>query len=147
MTALRFTSLASLLALLTLVAAIAPRAASAQEGAGAGQPRLFELRTYTAEKGKLEALERRFRDHTLRLFAKHGMEVIGFWKPVDDEGESNRLVYLLAFPSQQARDAAWSAFGKDPEWQQAYAESHRDGPLVKKVESIRLDPTEYSPLR
>ena len=109
--------------------------------------RAFELRTYTAEKGKLEALEKRFRDHTMRLFAKHGMEVIGFWKPAAEEGEDRKLFYLLAFPSQAARNDAWSAFGKDPEWQRVYQESHRDGPLVKKIESTRLDPTDYSPLR
>ena len=108
--------------------------------------RAFELRIYTPEKGKMEALERRFRDQTLRLFAKHGMEVIGFWKPNAVEGEQQTLIYLLAYPSHEARNAAWTAFGKDPEWQAVYAESHEDGPLVKKVESTRLDPTDYSPL-
>jgi len=109
--------------------------------------RAFELRVNTAEKGKLEALERRFRGHTLGLFAKHGMEVIGFWKPAAAEEQEGTLVYLLAYPSHEARDKSWTAFGNDPEWQKVYKESHADGPLVKKVESTQLDPTDYSPLK
>jgi hypothetical protein len=110
-------------------------------------PRAFELRIYTANDGKLEALHRRFREHTVGLFEKHGMQVVGFWVPTDGAEAANTLVYLLAYPSQESRDASWKAFMDDPEWKKVYEESHRDGPLVKKVESRKLDPTDYSPMR
>src|SRR5262249_9409013 len=80
----------------------------------------YELRTYTAAPGKLEELHKRFRDHTMKLFKKHGMEVVGFWGPTDKEkGSENTLVYVLAFPSREARDKAWKAFQADPDWQKA----------------------------
>jgi hypothetical protein len=132
------------LATMTLVALAQARGATAQE---AQDTRAFELRIYTAEDGKLEALHRRFRDHTVGLFKKHGMEVIGFWVPATGDEAVNTLVYLMAYPSQEARDASWKAFIDDPEWKAVYAESHQDGPLVKKVESKKLDPTDYSPMK
>lgn len=143
----RFTVAMLLVLAASMVALVPPARGQDTPAAGAGAPRAFELRVYTADKGKLEALERRFREHTLALFEKHGMEVIGFWKPTADEGDPDTLVYLLAYPSQEARNQSWTAFGKDPEWQRVYAETNRDGNLVKKVESTRLDPTDYSPLR
>lgn len=108
--------------------------------------RVYELRTYTAHPGKLEALHARFRDHTNALFVKHGMTLIGYWTPVED-GADNTLIYLLAHENRDAAQASWSAFKDDPEWKQAYADSHKDGPLVEKVESRFLNPTDYSPLR
>lgn len=114
-------------------------------GAADGQ-RVFELRIYTAADGKLEALHGRFREHTVELFKKHGMEVIGFWSPVGEKA-GNTLVYLLAYPSQQARETMWKAFTDDPEWKRVYAESQQDGTLVTKVESTMLEPTDYSPLK
>ena len=113
----------------------------------AGQ-RVFEQRTYIANEGKLEALHARFRDHTNDLFQKHGITVIGYWVPQDEkDGKANTLVYLLAFPSREAAKTAWAAFGADPEWQKAKAESEKDGVLVGKVISVYLDPTDYSPLK
>jgi hypothetical protein len=117
----------------------------AQEGAA--PERLFELRTYVAAEGKIEDLHSRFRDHTTRLFEKHGMTVIGYWMPTQGEGADKTLVYLLAFPSQEARGKAWSAFMNDPEWKRVYEESHKNGPLVEKLDSKLLDPTDYSPLK
>lgn len=108
--------------------------------------RVFELRTYTAAPGKMDALNARFREHTIGLFEKQGMEVIGFWQPTGEEG-ANTLVYLMAYPSQEKRDAMWKAFGEDPEWKKVYAESQKDGPLVTKVESKMLGPTDYSPMK
>ena len=108
--------------------------------------RAFELRIYTAAEGKLEALHRRFRDHTIGLFEKHGMTVVGFWTP-KEEGADNTLVYLLAYPSHEARSEAWKAFIDDPEWKRVYAESQKDGRLVAKVESKMLAPTDYSPMK
>jgi hypothetical protein len=110
--------------------------------------RCFEIRTYTAAPGKLEELHARFRNHTMKLFKKHGMEVVGFWGPTDKEkGSENTLVYVLAFPSREARDKAFRAFGADPEWQKARAESEKNGRLAEKVESVILMATDYSPIK
>lgn len=113
----------------------------------AGQ-RVYELRTYTTNPGKLEALHQRFRDHTCELFRKHGMELVGFWTPIEErDGKGNKLVYLLAFPNREAARKSWAAFSEDPEWKRVYAESHKDGVIVGKVESVYLDPTDYSALK
>jgi hypothetical protein len=109
--------------------------------------RVFELRTYYAAPGKMEALHARFRDHTCKLFQKHGMTLVGFWSPTDAQQASNRMVYILAFPSKAAADKAWEAFRTDPEWLKAKAESERNGKLVERVESVYLNPTDYSPLK
>jgi hypothetical protein len=137
-------ALASLVALATLAwvgGASAPSAAAAPVAT-----RVFELRTYHAAEGKIDALHARFRDHTLELFAKHGLEVIGFWVP-QEEGDSHSLTYLLAFPSNEARQAAWAAFAADPEWKEVAAESQKDGKLLTKIDSTMFDPTDYSPMQ
>jgi len=111
---------------------------------------LYELRTYHAAAGKLEALHARFRDHTNAIFRKHGMEVIAYWVPIDGTtgaAADYTLVYILAYPSLEARKAAWEAFGKDPDWIAAKTESEKDGKLVEKVDSVFLAPTDYSPLK
>lgn len=115
--------------------------------ASADEPRLFEQRIYTAHEGKLDALNQRFREHTCRLFEKHGMELIGFWVPTDPERSKDTLIYILAYPSQEARDASWKAFIDDPEWKAAYEASHADGPLVKGVESVFMTGTDYSAIK
>ena len=110
--------------------------------------RVFEMRTYTTNEGKLEALHKRFREHTNRLFQKHGIEIVGYWTPQDEkDGKADKLIYLLAYPSRKAADASWKAFRADPEWQMAVQESQKGGVLVKKVESVFLDPTDYSPIK
>ena len=110
--------------------------------------RCYELRTYVAAPGKLEDLHARFRNHTIKLFKKHGMEVVGFWGPTDkDKGSEDTLVYLMAYPSRAARDAAWKAFQADPDWQKARAESERNGKLTAKVESVMLASTDYAPVK
>jgi NIPSNAP protein len=109
--------------------------------------RVFELRTYTALPGKIDALHARFRDHTLKLFEKHGMTVAGFWKPADEQQAKRQLVYLLAFPSLEAAAQIWNAFQADPEWKTVKAASEKDGPLVEKIDSVFLKPTDYSPLK
>jgi hypothetical protein len=113
----------------------------------AADARVFELRTYYANPGKMAALHARFRDHTCKLFEKHGMTCVGFWSPIDPKESEEVLVYLLAYPSKEAADKAWKAFRDDPEWQKAKAESEKDGPLVKKAESKYLTPTDYSKLK
>ncbi len=110
--------------------------------------RCFEIRTYYAAPGKLEELHARFRNHTMRFFKKHGMEVVGFWGPTDKEkGSENTLVYILAYPSRAARDQAWEAFRNDPEWQKARDESEKNGRLAEKIDSVILMATDYSPIR
>jgi hypothetical protein len=94
--------------------------------------RVFEMRTYHAAPGKLDALHSRFRDHTLRLFAKHGIASLGYWTPI--ENPDNLLIFVLAYPGRKARDTRWKAFVEDPEWISAKAASEKDGPLVARVE-------------
>ena len=103
---------------------------------------VYELRTYTAHEGKLDALEQRFRNHTMALFEKHGIINISYWKPLD---QPNTLIYLVAHPSQFAAATAWQAFGNDPEWQAVYAESIADGRLVENIQRTFMQPTDYSP--
>jgi hypothetical protein len=110
-------------------------------------PRLFELRIYTTHPGKLDALNQRFRDHTNRLFQKHGMELVAYWTPVEGEEAQNTLIYVLAYPNREAREKSWQAFREDPAWIKARTESEKDGPIVQRVESKFLAPTDYSPIR
>ena len=110
----------------------------------AADSRAFELRTYTTEPGKLEALHARFRDHTTAIFDTHGMTNVGYWIPADTP---NTLVYLLAHESREAAAQSWQAFRDDPDWQRAYQASRVDGPLVANVESIFLTATDYSAMK
>ncbi len=128
---------------LSLTAIRIERASAADQAEGG---RLFEMRTYTANDGKMADLHKRFRDHTNRLFQKHGMTLIGYWTPDGPDAE-NTLVYILAYPNREAREQSWKAFMADPEWQAAYKASHANGPLVKKAESKFLNPTDYSPIK
>lgn len=109
--------------------------------------RYFEMRTYIAHVGKTEAMHARFQNHTHRLFLKHGMEPIGYWTPASGENADRTLVYILAFPSKEAREASWKAFVSDLEWNQAKSQSEKDGPLVEKIISTPLTPTDYSPIQ
>ena len=115
------------------------------QDASPGKDRVFEMRTYYTPKAASPALNKRFREHTCELFKKHGMELIGFWTPVEEkDGKSNKLVYILAYPSMEAREASWKAFQADPEWKKARDASEEDGKIVEKVESVFLNPTDYS---
>jgi hypothetical protein len=109
--------------------------------------RVFELRTYTAPDGKLDDLLARFRNHTMRIFEKHGMTNIGYWLPQDETLRQNTLVYLLAHPSREAADQAWRNFSADPEWQRVAEESQRDGRIVASVQRMWLDPTDFSQMK
>ena len=106
--------------------------------------RLFEMRVYYAAEGKLEALHKRFRDHTLGLFAKHGMTSLGYFTPTGPNPE-RKLVYFLAYPDRSARDASWKAFLNDADWKAAKAESERQGTLVARIENTFLVATDFSP--
>ena len=109
--------------------------------------RTFELRTYHANPGKLEDLHRRFREHTIRLFKKHGMTIVGFWAPTAPAAATSTLVYVLAYASDEAREASWKAFGNDPEWIAVRDASERNGKLVAKVESVMMKATDYSDVK
>jgi len=132
----------------TAPAAQPPKPTLAPSPSLAKDSRCFEIRTYYAAPGKLEDLHARFRDHTVKLFKKHGMQIVGFWGPTDKEaGSENKLVYILAYPSREAREAAWKTFGADPDWQAARKKSEENGRLVEKVESTILMATDYSPVK
>ena len=132
----------------TFAAGVSVGRRTAESPAGADAPqRVFELRTYTTAPGRLPALQRRFREHTMGIFARHGMTNVGYWVPEDSARATNTLVYILAHPSRAEAARNWTAFGQDPEWQRVQAASEADGKIVEKVESVFLDPTDYSPIR
>lgn len=139
--------------LLIILSTLATCALAAQTAVGDDQdtatakgPHLFEQRIYTTADGKLPNLHARFRDHTNYLFVKHGIQLIGYWTPTD---KPNTLIYILAYPSKDAREASWKAFMADAEWQRVWAESKENagGSIVTNVESIFMTPTDYSPIR
>ena len=122
--------------------------ASFSEAARAEQgPRVFELRTYTAPEGKLGDLHKRFRDHTLRLFERHGMTNVVYLKPLDAPLADTTLVYLLAHPSREAAKANWAKFAADPEWKKVAIESQVNGRILTKVDSVFLEAADYSPMK
>lgn len=125
---------------LSLVAATAVLAQSEEPAGNA----CYELRVYYAADGKLDALHSRFRDHTCKLFEKHGITNIGYWTPI--ENPDRKLYYIISCPDRAARDASFKAFGEDPEWQAVVAESEKHGKLVTKVESTFLHLNDYSPV-
>ena len=130
---------------LSFVVALAVQSARAEDKKK--DNRLFELRTYTTHEGKLKALHARFRDHTNAIFKSHGMQLVGYWTPTDKKTSENTLVYILAYPNMESRTKAWRAFLRDPKWQKAFKASRKDGPIVKKVTSQFLSPTDYSPIK
>jgi hypothetical protein len=108
---------------------------------------VYELRTYTAVEGRLPALLARFRDHTLKLFEKHGMESVGYWVPADPPRSQNTLYYILRHKSREAAKASWDAFRADPAWIKVQKESEANGKIVDRVESVFLTPTDFSKLK
>jgi len=128
--------------LLGLIAATPPSLPAADKDKPM-DTRVFEMRTYYAAPGKLDALNARFRDHTCKLFEKHGMTNLGYWMPI--ENPDSKLIYILAYPSKEAREKSWKDFGADPDWKKAQSESEVNGKLVAKVEQAFLSATDYSP--
>lgn len=108
------------------------------------KPRVFELRTYTTNEGKLPDLQKRFRDHTTEIFKHHGITNIGYFVP---EEKPNTLIYIIAHESRAQATKNWDAFRADPEWQKVSKASEENGKIVTKVESVFMDPTDYSPLK
>ena len=111
------------------------------------ESKVFELRTYTATPGNLDSLHARFRDHTTRIFRKHGMEVVAYWAPTEGEEAENTLVYVLEHQSRAAADASWQAFIADPEWAEVAAASNANGPILAGIEKLFMKATDYSPLQ
>jgi|ERR1039457_3219636 hypothetical protein len=109
--------------------------------------RVFELRTYTCYEGKLPDLLARFRNHTMRIFEKHGMTNIAYWVPQDAPASQNTLTYVIAHASREAAKRNWDEFRQDPEWQKVQKDSEANGKLVSKVESVFMDPTNFSPMK
>ncbi|HTU99767.1 MAG TPA: NIPSNAP family protein [Luteitalea sp.] len=108
---------------------------------------VYELRTYYTHPGKLVDLNKRFRDHTTRIFEKHGMTNIGYWVPQDEPAHSNTLIYVIAHASREQAKKNWDAFRVDPEWQKVKTESEAAGPIVTKVDSVYMDAVDYSKLK
>lgn len=116
--------------------------------AAAQASRVFEIRTYTSpDAAKLQALHARFRNHTMRIFQKHGMTSIGYFAPQDTPLSQNTLIYVIAHASRAQAQKNWDEFRADPEWQKVAAESNVNGNIVAKVDSVFADATDYSPLK
>jgi hypothetical protein len=117
------------------------------QSAGTTPARVFEIRTYHTFPGRLDALHKRFREHTLRMFEKHGMTNIAYWSFQDSPAKENTLIYVISHASREQAKANWAAFIADPEWKKIADESQRDGKIVEKIESVFVDATDYSPLK
>src|SRR5436190_14906392 len=124
-----------------VVAGLAGAMTRAAQGGKKVDTRVFEMRIYYAHPGKMVALHARFRDHTNKLFVKHGMTLIGYWSPIDAKEAERKLIYILAYPSKEAADKSWQTFRNDPDWKKARDASEVNGVLVEKVDSIFLNPT------
>ena len=114
---------------------------------GKGDGRLFELRTYTCLPGRLPNLTTRFKDHTLKLFEKQGMQNLMYFNTVEKDGGQPKLVYLLAHKNQDEATKSWAAFRADPEWIAARDASEKDGKIVEKVESVYMTPLSFSKIK
>jgi len=123
-----------------IASAVAGREANAQ----VTDATVYELRTYHANEGKLDDLIKRFREHTVEIFRRHGMESVAYWTPTDDPLKDKTLVYILRHPSREAATANWAAFHDDPEWKRVSAASEVNGKLVEKVDSTYLKLTDFS---
>ncbi len=109
--------------------------------------RVFELRTYTTNAGKLPDLEKRFRDHTMRIFGNHGMTNVAYWVPQDAPLSENTLIYVISHESREAAKKNWDAFRNDPEWKKVAAASEENGKIVDHVVSVFMDPTDFSSMK
>ncbi len=141
----RRTLLQSLPAMAMLGITASTDAQSQGSGPATSASTVYELRVYHAAEGKLTDLLARFRDHTTKLFEKHGMKNLAYWTPTDEPMKSSMLIYVLAHASRPAAEASWQAFHDDPEWQSVQKKSEANGKLVEKVDSTFLTLTDFSP--
>lgn len=130
------------LSVLLAVVALRSNATNGQEQKMTG---VYELRTYTTLEGRLPNLHARFKNHTMKLFEKHGMKNVMYWTPTDEKTSNNTLIYVLWHASPEAAKKSWDGFRNDPDWHKARDESEKDGKIVAKVESVYMKATEYSP--
>jgi hypothetical protein len=121
---------------------VQPRVVNAQS-----DRHVFELRTYTSPEGRLGDLQARFRNHTVKLFEKHGITSVGYFVPQDAPASQNTLIYLLAHKDRESAKQSWAAFQKDPDWRSAFQESQKNGTLTTKVLSVFMNPTDFSQLK
>ena len=128
---------------LVLGASLQSTRAAGAEPAG----KVFEIRTYHTFPGRLEALHKRFREHTMKIFEKHGMTNVAYWIPQDSPARESTLIYVISHASREAAKANWAAFIADPEWKKVSEASQVDGKIVERVESVFMDATDYSPLK
>lgn len=124
-----------------------------------GTQSVYELRIYYPHEGKMTDVLKRFREHTTGLFEKHGFTNVGYWltKPTDSASFADRIIatnkgkeallYIVSFPNMEVRNKAWNDFVNDPEWKKVYEESRKEGPLVREIEQIYLNPTDFSALK
>jgi len=115
--------------------------------ADAPRARVFEIRTYHTFPGRLDALHKRFREHTMKIFEKHGMTNVAYWTPQDSPDRDNTLIYVISHASREQAQKNWDEFRNDPEWKAVSAASEADGKIVEKVDSVFVDATDYSPLK
>jgi len=141
MSKMSIVSIAAAFSLTALAAYFAGHSAAQEQKVS----RIYELRTYTTEPGRLPALNKRFRDHTVKLFEKHGMRNEMYWTPTDPQLAENTLIYVISHESAEAAKKSWAAFQADPEWQKVKAASEADGKILTKVTSVYMTPTDYSP--
>ena len=127
-----------------VIAVVSGGTGMAQDAQAQAGNRIYELRTYTSHEGKLDDVVARFRNHTTKLFEKHGMVNVGYWVPRE---QPNTLIYILSHANRDAATKSWDAFRKDPDWITARAASEANGPLVAKVQSVFMDPTNFSGLK
>ena len=106
---------------------------------------IYELRIYHCYPGKLPEVLARFRDHTTKLFERHGLKNVVYWTALDEPMKSSTLYYVLAHPSREAATANWKTFQEDTEWQSVKTASEADGKLVEKMDSTFLEMTDFSP--
>ena len=129
-----------------LVAIVAFSAGYSQGQDKKSAPRVYELRTYTTEPGRLPALNARFKNHTMRLFEKHGMQNVMYWIPTDEKLKDNTLIYVISHASLDAAKKSWADFIADPEWKKVAEESEKDGKiLARRPEAVYMTLTDYSP--
>jgi hypothetical protein len=141
----RRTLLQSVSAAAFLSPLILGKASEAGQETTPGADKVYELRIYHIAPGKLDELLARFRDHTMKIFERHGMKNVAYWTPVDDPQKGNTLIYILQHPSRSAADASWNSFREDPEWKSVKAKSEENGKLVEKVDSTFMKLTDFSP--
>ena len=127
-----------------MLPALVPLSGASEREAADASGAVYELREYTAAAGKLEDLLKRFREHTRKLFERHGMTNVAYWTATDEPKKANTLVYILKYPSREAATASWKAFQDDPEWQQVRNKSEENGKLVEKVDSTFMVLTDFS---